>query len=152
MCISQLFSLPAYDTCPHLHYTCHLHWVTLRCPCSLLLLASQSGFGGWPCERYANNYAVRSGCHPHYDGGSRARNDVWMTTDATNWTLITKAANWGARAWAAGTTWHQPGNSSRDVSRYGVVNKLAPKMWLSGGVYYGTKFRAQAEKAYSVDT
>ena len=95
---------------------------------------------------------MRSGCHPHFDGGARARNDVWMTTDATNWTLITKAAAWGARAWAAGTTWHQPGNSSRDVSRYGVVNKLAPKMWLSGGVYYGTKFRALAEKAYSVDT
>jgi hypothetical protein len=37
------------------------------------------------------------------------------------------------------------------VSQYGAKNHLAPKLWLTGGVYYGTKFRAFAEKAYSVD-
>jgi len=110
-----------------------------------------SGFGGWPCERYRQQYARRSGCHPHYDGGTRARNDVWVTYDGTSWDRVASNAPWGARAWAAGTVWHSPGNSSRGLSAYSKLNNVKPKIYLTGGVYYGTKFRAYSEKTVSVD-
>jgi hypothetical protein len=103
------------------------------------------GFGGWPCERYQHDYAQRSGCHRLYDGGSRSRNDVWKTTDGHYWTRLTSHAAWGARSWSAGVVWHQLGNVSVDVSRYGQNNGKPPKMWLAGGVYYGTKYKAFAE-------
>jgi len=114
-------------------------------------LLVMGGFGGWPCEAHRRHYMDRANCHPHYDGGSRARNDVWMSYDAKNWTLVTSNAPWGARAWAAGTVWHQPGNKTLDLNDYAVKNQLAPKIWISGGVYYGTKHRAFAETPWSVD-
>jgi hypothetical protein len=110
-----------------------------------LSTAPQGGYGGWPCQRVQQQFAVRDDCHPYFDGGTRARNDVWVTRDAQNWTLLTGYAPWGARAWAAGAVWHFPGNSTLDVGQYGRERGLRPKMYVTGGVYYGVKYRAFAE-------
>lgn len=76
---------------------------------------------------------------------------MWVTYDSFNWTRVTKNAPWGARAWAAGTVWHYPGNQSLGLSSFAKDNALRPKIFLTGGVYYGTKFRAYSEKTVSVD-
>jgi hypothetical protein len=77
---------------------------------------------------------------------------VWVTNDGGNWTKLTHHAPWGARSWSAGVVWHQEGNSSVDISVYGQENDLPPKIWLTGGVYYGTKYKAFAEVSTSVNT
>lgn len=93
-----------------------------------------SGYGGWFCDRERQHSRITFGCHVDYDGGNRARNDVWVTYDATNWTRVSRAAPWGARAWAAGTVWSHPLNRSSDISSYARINDLDPKMWISGGI------------------
>ncbi len=59
------------------------------------------GSSGWLCDRSRQFGRITTGCHPDYDGGARARNDVWVSYDAHNWTRVSRAAPWGARTWAA---------------------------------------------------
>ena len=47
--------------------------------------------------------------------------------------------------------WHYPGQPSRDISEYARRKELNPKIWISGGVYYGTKYRAYAEKPHGTE-
>ena len=91
-----------------------------------------AGFAGWRKD------------DSRYDG-ERARNDVWYTTDGTNWTCATKHAAFSARAWFGLTTWHKVNDTLRDVSAAAINEEerigvpYNPRMWIAGGGYMGTK-------------
>jgi len=99
------------------------------------------GFASWPC------YASMQ-CHPLHDH-YRARNDVWVSMDGENWTMLVQTAPWGARAWHSLVAWSDLTNPSFDVATHGATETLPPRMWLAGGGYVGTTSKSVVRRIYA---
>ena len=98
------------------------------------------GVAGWPRDDIRYN-------------GDRCRNDVWVTTDGTEWERVLPPEGmttmpFGARAWHACVTWHNPHDRSRAVitpnteGYSGTMHDqklIHPRMYITGGGYTGTK-------------
>ncbi|CAM9406465.1 unnamed protein product [Chrysoparadoxa australica] len=92
-------------------------------------LFMMGGFAGW------------RGDSSSYDG-ERCRNDIWSSQDGSSWSLVTEDAPWEARAWHTVATWSALDNPLADIAPpdEGHEGDLpAPRMWLGGGGYMGTK-------------
>jgi hypothetical protein len=104
------------------------------------------GFSSWPLSDDRHD-------------GERARNDIYSSTDGSNWTKLEPPLDefnqqplsmpWAARSWLGCATFHQVDDRSIDVNQaahFAVIKDdfdpnvfLPPKMYIFGGGYMGKK-------------
>ena len=107
-------------------------------------------------ELYENMFilgglAVSDG-DPLQSDGTRARNDVWKTSDGISWERVVpptgKTMPWAGRAFHSCVTWHRLEDRSRWVGDHsknmhltddqGEGNNTIPRIFITGGGYMGT--------------